>query len=222
MWRTVVQGDHCWNKKVKWKRPAVRFFATAGLNESDQRVTEGIWYTVQDGHLSLVCVVSSFSMTTSKLSREHPRTAFFLQLGRRSPSSESSELSSKCTIVCSSLSCTQPVSWHFSPACCRGGHQDICSMMFIGLLVVLFRLKWTTIATSRSRLFFPHHSTNLHTRSLYSCSWPFLKQPTTAESSENFCRCYKSDLFLTSVVYRVKRKGNSTVSCGSLWCFGIK
>lgn len=168
------------------------------------------------------CLVSSFPQPHQNCPGSIPGQPFFLQLGRRSPSSESSELSSKCTIVCSSLSCTQPVSWHFSPACCRGGHQDICSMMFIGLLVVLFRLKWTTIATSRSRVFFPHHSTNLHTRSLYSCSWPFLKQPTTAESSENFCRCYKSDLFLTSVVYRVKRKGNSTVSCGSLWCFGIK
>ncbi|XP_056266749.1 uncharacterized protein LOC130191099 [Pseudoliparis swirei] len=83
---------------------------------------------------------------------------------------------------------------------------------------VAFLLKSTTIslvlATFSRRWFSSAHFTKSLTTALSSSSRPSLIHPTTAESSEYFCRWHDSVLYWKSLVYRVKRKGDRTVPCG--------
>ncbi|XP_056291925.1 uncharacterized protein LOC130207369 [Pseudoliparis swirei] len=88
-----------------------------------------------------------------------------------------------------------------------------------GVGAVAFLLKSTTIslvlATFSRRWFSSAHFTKSLTTALSSSSRPSLIHPTTAESSEYFCRWHDSVLYWKSLVYRVKRKGDRTVPCGA-------
>jgi len=97
-------------------------------------------------------------------------------------------------------------------------------MMSTGLLLTLVLLKSTTISlvlsTFKSKWFWLHQSTKLSTNCLYSnClysdSCPSLIHPTTAESSENFCRWHDSEWYWKSEVYWVNRNGDRTVPYGA-------
>lgn len=90
---------------------------------------------------------------------------------------------------------------------------------FIGLVVVLFLPTLTTIflvlAILRNGWFFPHHSTKLFTRSLYSSYCTFLIHLTTTQLLDNFFMWQRSDLYWKSLVYR-QRNRDSRIPCDAL------
>lgn len=59
----------------------------------------------------------------------------------------------------------------------------------------------------------PLKKTQKNTSALHSSSCPSPIHPTTAESSDYFCRWHDSELCWKSEVYKMNRNGDSTVPC---------
>lgn len=83
------------------------------------------------------------------------------------------------------------------------------------LILRLITISPVVLTFTRSRWFLPDHATKnkKNTSALHSSSCPSPIHPTTAESSDYFCRWHDSELCWKSEVYKMNRNGDSTVPC---------